>query len=204
MEGLHEDVHPCLGEETAFVCDARVLWRVQQMMERLSCWDLSSNARNLNNDTITRIKNENDTHINPSLPLAFHCTRLIHIARRKLGLRLPPMPTQPHPPPHRIPPPTLLVPRRDPQLRRRLPFLRGLITFVREIDPPRAASRPVPACATRESGCLSLVELVVVCLGRPDGIWTRNEGEMGWDTDFANFAAGYVEEFRWDRGKGWA
>jgi len=47
VDGLHEDVHPRFGEEPAFVSGARVLRRVQQMMERFSCWDLLSRESRL-------------------------------------------------------------------------------------------------------------------------------------------------------------
>jgi hypothetical protein len=43
VEGLHEDVHPRLGEETPFVCGTGVLRRVQQVMVCFSRWDLSLN-----------------------------------------------------------------------------------------------------------------------------------------------------------------
>jgi hypothetical protein len=45
---------------------------------------------------------------------------------------------------------------------------------------------------------------VVVGLGGPDGVWAGEEGEVGWDGDFADFAAGDVEEFCGDGGEGWA
>lgn len=114
------------------------------------------------------------------------------------------MPTQPHPPPHRIPPPALLVPKCNRQLRRVLAFLRRLIPLIREINTPRTAGRPVPTRAAWERGSFTLVELVVVGLGGSDGVWARDEGEVGWDGDFANFAAGYVEQFGGDGGEGWA
>ena len=114
------------------------------------------------------------------------------------------MATQPHPPPHRIPPPTLLIPKRNRRPRRVLALLRRLIPIIREINTPRTAVRPVPARAAWERGGFALVELVVVGLGRADGVWAGYGGQVGWDGDFADFAAGNVEQFRGDGGEGWA
>jgi len=108
--------------------------------------------------------------------------------------------TQPHPPPHRVPPATLLIANGDPQPRRRRTLRRGLIAVIREIDTPRTPARPVPARTTRERSCFPLVELVEICLGWADGVGARGEWEVGWDADFADFAAGDVEQFCGDRG----
>ena len=202
VDGLHEDVHPRFGEKPAFVCGAGVLRRVQQMMERFSRWNLSFKRRSIR--IHSQKEREKNTHINPSLPLPAHRTRLIHIPRCKIRLRIPPMPTQPHPPPHRIPPPTLLIPKRNRRPRRVLALLRRLIPIIRGIDNPRTAVRPVPARAAWERGGFALVELVVVGLGRADGVWAGYGGQVGWDGDFADFAAGDVEQFRGDGGEGWA
>ena len=41
-------------------------------------------------------------------------------------------------------------------------------------------------------------------MGRTDGVGARDEWEVGRGADFADFAAGDVEEFCGDRGEGWA